>query len=191
MMQYWISDGSQQFGPFPVDQLLSQGLQPHWLVWTEGMESWIRADAVDDLRPLFDPTPDSTHRTPPSAGPHPTQPTTPPPQANPGSTPQPVNYAGPTPQPVTPIGYHQPALPQTMAIVSLVCGLGGFLIGLPASIVAIVFGHIAYGRINRGEETGRGMALAGLILGYLLTGISVLFLIGFCAIPCMAGVAAF
>lgn len=55
------------------------------------------------------------------------------------------------------------ALPRrtnTLAVVALILGLiGGFL--------AIPFGHIARSQIRRTGEEGAGMALAGLILGYL------------------------
>jgi peptidoglycan biosynthesis protein MviN/MurJ (putative lipid II flippase) len=48
------------------------------------------------------------------------------------------------------------------AIASLVLSLVGF------SVIAIIFGHIALGQIKRNpNESGRGMALAGNIIGYL------------------------
>lgn len=53
------------------------------------------------------------------------------------------------------------------AIGSLICGL--FFFVLPSAILAIILGHISRGEIRRsdGRQTGGGMALAGLILGYL------------------------
>jgi type II secretory pathway pseudopilin PulG len=61
-----------------------------------------------------------------------------------------------------------PFQPETSgkAIASLVLGLFFFL--CPASILAIVFGHWSYSEINRsaGRLKGKGMAIAGLILGY-------------------------
>ena len=54
------------------------------------------------------------------------------------------------------------------AVVSLICGVLGLVTGL-AAILAIVFGHIAMGEISRNTELyGSGMAIAGLILGYLV-----------------------
>jgi len=52
------------------------------------------------------------------------------------------------------------------AIASLILGVIPFL-GVGA-IVAVVFGHLALGQIRRsnGSESGRGFAIAGLILGY-------------------------
>lgn len=48
------------------------------------------------------------------------------------------------------------------AIASLICSIVGI------SILGIIFGHIALSEIKRanGWYTGRGMALAGLIIGY-------------------------
>jgi hypothetical protein len=48
-----------------------------------------------------------------------------------------------------------------LAIASLVLGIVGI------SIVAIILGHISLGQINKTGEQGRGMALAGTILGYV------------------------
>jgi hypothetical protein len=50
-----------------------------------------------------------------------------------------------------------------MAIASLVCSLVG--IGL----VGVILGHLALGEIKRsnGYTQGRGLAIAGLIIGYL------------------------
>jgi peptidyl-prolyl cis-trans isomerase D len=52
------------------------------------------------------------------------------------------------------------------AIASLILGLFFFL--LPASILAIIFGHLSYSEIKRsaGRLKGKGMAMAGLILGH-------------------------
>ena len=54
-----------------------------------------------------------------------------------------------------------------LAIASLVCGLFFFVYGIPA-VLAVVFGHVALSQIKRsdGAQTGRGMAIAGLVLGY-------------------------
>lgn len=61
-----------------------------------------------------------------------------------------------------------PAYPPTSgkAIASLVCGIFMFL--LPASIAAIILGHLSLSDIGRsaGRLGGRGIAIAGLVLGY-------------------------
>src|SRR6202051_2923879 len=52
------------------------------------------------------------------------------------------------------------------AIASLICGIFFFI--LPAAVVAIILGHLSYSEIGKslGRIRGRGLALAGLILGY-------------------------
>lgn len=57
----------------------------------------------------------------------------------------------------------------TLAIISLVCSLAGLLTWISA-IAGVVCGHIALGQMKRsGDETGRGMAVAGVILGYIIS----------------------
>jgi DUF1707 SHOCT-like domain/Domain of unknown function (DUF4190) len=54
-----------------------------------------------------------------------------------------------------------------LAVAALVCGVGLFVIP-PAGIAAIVLGHKARAQIRRTGEPGKGMATAGLVLGYWL-----------------------
>jgi hypothetical protein len=70
-----------------------------------------------------------------------------------------------------------------LAISSLVLGIIGLVlllicIGPLFAIPAVICGHMAYSRINRsgGALAGQGMALAGLITGYLSIGLSVLLI---------------
>ena len=79
-------------------------------------------------------------------------------------------YNGPQPpypayqQPYSP---YPPAAPTNgLAIAALVCGVGGFVIGL-SFIPAIICGHLARKQIRQTGEQGAGLALAGLILGYV------------------------
>lgn len=78
-----------------------------------------------------------------------------------------------------PYGQLGPA-PRTngMAIAALACGIGGFFV-FPASIAAVVLGHIARREIRETGEGGGGMATAGLVLGYVGTVIAALLVIGF------------
>lgn len=66
-----------------------------------------------------------------------------------------------------PIGRAEPK-GSGLAIASLICGILGFCCCV-TPIPAIVCGHIALSQINRepGRYRGRGMAVAGLILGYI------------------------
>jgi len=69
--------------------------------------------------------------------------------------------------PVPPTASATPPETSGMAIGSVVSGIFSFF--FPAAIAAIVLGHIARSNIRKsaGRLTGNGMALAGLILGYL------------------------
>ena len=78
----------------------------------------------------------------------------------------------------------------TLAIVSLITGiLCWFLLPLIGAIIAVVTGHMAKSEIRQsnGLITGEGMATAGLVLGYIHLGLS---LIGLCILGDHAGVRA-
>lgn len=79
-----------------------------------------------------------------------------------GAAPQPYGYA-PQPYPVS-------APTNTMAIVALV---GSFFIPL----VGIICGHISLNQIKKTGEQGKGLAIAGLVIGYIYTAFIVLYLI--------------
>jgi|CZKR01.1.fsa_nt_gi type IV pilus assembly protein PilA len=70
------------------------------------------------------------------------------------------------------------------AIVSLICGLLFFIPLL--FVAAIVFGHLALSEIRKsaGRLKGEGIAMAGLVLGYLwIVGIPIILIIAAIAIP--------
>ncbi|MBM9436647.1 DUF1707 and DUF4190 domain-containing protein [Streptomyces bryophytorum] len=62
-----------------------------------------------------------------------------------------------------------PAVPETngQAIGSLVCGICAPFTGGLSAIPAVVLGHMARNRIRYTGQQGEGMAVAGLVLGYL------------------------
>ena len=66
-----------------------------------------------------------------------------------------------------------------LAVWSLICGLGGLVSGLLAGLPAIIMGHIALGKIGRsgGALGGKGLALTGVILGYLSIPLTVVIVI--------------
>jgi len=64
-----------------------------------------------------------------------------------------------------------------LAVVSLISGLLGWtLLPFLGSLVAIITGHMARSEIRRSPDTqeGDGMAVAGLVLGYLVIALTVL-----------------
>ncbi len=77
----------------------------------------------------------------------------------------------------------QPARTSGMAVTSLVLGIlsimGGAIIFLPP-IFGVIFGHLALGQCRRDPGLGgRGMAIAGLVLGYLTLAIWLLWILFF------------
>ncbi|MDF2918298.1 MAG: hypothetical protein K0S70_2515 [Microbacterium sp.] len=93
-----------------------------------------------------------------------------PPPAPPYATPpqqqayQPAGY----PPPAYGHGGYQPQKTNTLAIVSMIASIVGFIWLLPVigSVAGVIMGHISLSQIKRTNENGRGMALAGLIVGY-------------------------
>lgn len=80
-----------------------------------------------------------------------------------------------------PYGSYAPVKTNTLAVISMVASIVGFVWILPfiGSLAGVIMGHISLRQIAATGEKGRGMALAGLIVGYV--GL-VLFVIGIFAI---------
>lgn len=94
------------------------------------------------------------------------------PYAAPGTTPPAANpYAAPgaTPYSNAPVAG---AKTNTLAIIALI-------LGIVVPLGGIITGHIALGQIKRTGEAGRGLALAGTIIGYALTALGILITIGY------------
>lgn len=91
-----------------------------------------------------------------------------------GSFPPPPPVASPAAPPPVPPHLQQPSVPSKptngFAIAALVCPIVVCGIG---SILGIVFGHVARRQIKRTGEGGSGLALAGLIIGYVTLGLAV------------------
>lgn len=66
-----------------------------------------------------------------------------------------------------------------LAKVSLLCGICGVFLGPLTGIPAIITGHMSLAKIRKsgGILQGNGLAIAGLILGYIFTAVTVVFLI--------------
>jgi type IV pilus assembly protein PilA len=98
-------------------------------------------------------------------------------RTTPGPTPVPGGSFA-TPPPVT-----GDAPTNGKAIASLVCGIFTFF--LPASIAAIILGHISLSEIRKsaGRIGGRGIAITGLVLGYLGLVIIPVMIVAAIAIP--------
>lgn len=95
------------------------------------------------------------------------------------ATPQPPAPApGPPPAPqyaAAPVGYVRAVPTNGFAIAALICSLvAGCGVG---SILGIVFGYIARRQIAERGERGSGMALAGIIIGWIGLAIGLLWLL--------------
>jgi len=98
-------------------------------------------------------------------------------------TEQPPSYPPPPPggygsAPPPPGGYGYQPPPQAtgtngMAIASLVCSLFGWLC-IIGGILGIIFGFLALNQIKQSGQGGRGMAIAGIVIGVIVTAIMIL-----------------
>jgi len=80
---------------------------------------------------------------------------------------QPGAPVPPTPPPAPAYGQPPAAKTNTLAIISLIASIAGIVIlwGI-GSIAGVICGHISLSQIKKTGEQGRGMAIAGLIVGY-------------------------
>ncbi|MFC9918007.1 DUF4190 domain-containing protein [Agromyces binzhouensis] len=91
-----------------------------------------------------------------------TDPNTPDPNASNVPPPPPAPPAQPAPSYGATPSYGAPA-PQKTNVLAIVSLVSSFFI----SLVAIITGHIALSQIKKTGEQGRGLAIAGLIIGYV------------------------
>lgn len=123
--------------------------------------------APDGLDPYAEPAAPTPEPVESSAAPAPS-----PLYAPPTGYPAPWPEYGPYPPP-PPAPAWESSGTEGMAIASLILGIFGLVCaGLLAAVPAVVLGHLARGRIRRTWQGGAGMALAGLILGYVTIGIN-------------------
>jgi uncharacterized membrane protein len=120
-----------------------------------------------------EPAPDNqqpdTAPPPPPTTPPPPPPDPPPPRAHP---PPPRYY---TPAPRT----------NTLAIIALVLSLSGLLTCITA-IIGLILGYVARREITRTGEAGDGIALAAIIIGWIITIATVLLTLGWLALVIFA-----
>ena len=104
----------------------------------------------------------------------------PPQQAAPPTPTGPWGAAPPPAAAYTPYGTPAYQAPSTngLAIAALVCGLLGFATCVSA-IPAVILGHMARRQIrdSGGAQQGDGMALAGLILGYVVLALFIAYIV--------------
>lgn len=160
---YYSQDGQSRHGPVRPDELQKIGLTRETLIWREGLPDWVRAGDLAELAGLFSTSgpfyqPSYGHPTPASAGQYDVVP---------------PNYMKRT---------------NAFAVTSLVLGILGlvtscFVVGLLLAILAVGFGHLAQRQIFQTGQPGYGLAMVGLVTGYIATGISLLILFVFFLFP--------
>lgn len=166
MADWFYGKDNTQHGPvsdLEIRNLIATGrIEPTTIIWRDGMTDWLPLSDVPEFQPTA------------GAG-------SPKSDATPYASPQ--TYSGQPP--------YQGIIPTDgLSIASLVCGilavmtcwLGG-LFGLPA----VICGHMSLKKIKNSPTpvSGKGMAIAGLITGYLGIAMSlfivVFFIIGIAA----------
>lgn len=55
MKEYFFLKGKEQFGPYTIDELSSKGLTNESLVWTEGMDKWLKLKELPELVQVLKP----------------------------------------------------------------------------------------------------------------------------------------
>ncbi|MBG0563012.1 DUF4190 domain-containing protein [Actinoplanes aureus] len=176
-------DPYQQQGYDPYQQ---QGHDPYQQQGHDPYQQQPPYPAPDSAPPTQAYPPQPPYQAPnsaPPAAPFPPQPYSPPvsgfPQSPAGYPHSPAGYPPQAGYPAPPM--YQPVIvgrlgPPTSgwAVASMVLGIVGLLLvfcawGIP-SLLAVIFGHIGLAETKRGEKSGQGMAVAGLVLGYILIG---------------------
>jgi hypothetical protein len=68
MKAYYIHNGKQQLGPFTYEELKLKGIDSNTSIWFEGLETWIDAGNLDELKEIITKAPPpftKKHTTPP------------------------------------------------------------------------------------------------------------------------------
>lgn len=169
-MQIHIARDGKQLGPFSLEeinrQLAAGTLSLSDNAWYEGAAGWAPLSSVPGV-------------TGPAAGVSPAPASIPPATSVPAVT-----------IPATPVVPKSPTEP--LAIWSLVLslvGLLGFCCGGPMiGIAAVICGHLGLSKINANPELqGRGLAIAGLVIGYFAIVSWLLYLIFFGGMAALQG----
>jgi len=63
MKLYYYSENGLQFGPFTIEELAIKNLKKETLVWYEGLDDWVSACKVDELKSILASTPPSLPKT--------------------------------------------------------------------------------------------------------------------------------
>jgi len=174
-MQWYYSKNGIQLGPVEENELrakLASGeVSSTDLVWREGMTDWLPAARVLELATLT-AVPVATPAIPPVSADGVNSPYAPPVSSGYGMQPQ---IAGQ--------GSGKATASMVLGIVGLVfgiCGCYGLMISLPCCILAVIFGgqFKKDAALNPALVGELGKAKAGVIMGWIGLGVSLLFTVG-------------
>ena len=174
-MQIHIARDGKQLGPFSLEeinrQLAAGTLNLSDNAWYEGASGWAPLSSVPGVT---GGTPSSSASVPPAA------------------TPSAAAAPAPASGPVVPTTVVVAAPTEPLAIWSLILslvGLLGFCCGGPVlGIAGVICGHLGLSKINANPQLqGRGLALAGLIIGYFSIVSWALYLIFFGGLAALGG----
>ena len=162
MSDWYYGKENTQHGPvsdLEIRNLISTGeITEKTVIWREGMTDWLPLNEVQELQASSGVTP-----------------------ADPVAQNTDTPYVSPQTDSARPP--HGMSIPTDgLATASLVCGiLSVTLCGLFAGIPAVICGHKSLAKINSSPTPiqGKGMAIAGLVTGYLSLVISLLFIVFF------------
>ncbi len=157
MSEWYYARNNRQYGPIAFEalrQLAGDGLlSPGDLVWHEDLSDWQPAGQIDGL-----------FQAPAAVGPLPSLPTRATP-ASPGGYSQQSRSVGPS--------------QENLAVAALVLGCASFVFFGPVlGIPGLICGKIALRNMRTyGNDTGKGMAQAGVIIGYIWCVLIALFIL--------------
>jgi hypothetical protein len=174
-MQIHIARDGKQLGPFPLEEINRQiaagTLSLSDNAWYEGASGWAPLSTVPGVT---GGAATSSAAIPPSTPSVPAAPTAP-------------------PGPVVPTTIVVAAPTEPLAIWSLILsivGLVGFCCGGPVlGIAGVICGHLGLSKINANPQLqGRGLAIAGLVIGYISVVSWALYLIFFGGLAALGGI---
>lgn len=57
MSEYYIGEESNRLGPYPKKELVNKSISRETLIWREGLDDWVEAGSLDELKFLFTQVP--------------------------------------------------------------------------------------------------------------------------------------
>ena len=52
--KYYYTNGTERFGPYSIEELANKGINRTTKVWKEGLDNWVDAQDISELKTLFE-----------------------------------------------------------------------------------------------------------------------------------------